>query len=135
MDKVHAYIEEHQRLYGNMSRRELLEHAAGWAGSFWIDDNLESWERLNNSPELELLSAFEFLRPELTDEERAILDDWIAKYAGWREQGLFPQRYDDTACRATYTWKDERRYVAECLGRQIPRSHWWYWPDDKRGES
>ena len=28
MDKVHVYIEEHQRLYGNMSRRELLEHAA-----------------------------------------------------------------------------------------------------------
>ena len=135
MDKVHAYIEEHQKLYNNMSRRELLEHTAGWAGSFWIDDDLEPWERMNDSPELELLSAFEFLRPELTEGERAILDGWIAKYAGWREQGLFPQRYDDTACRATYTWKDERRYVAECLGRQIPRSHWWYWTDNPRGES
>lgn len=135
MDKVHAYIEEHQRLYNNMSRRELLEHIATVSGTFWVEDGWEPWERMNDWPELELLSAFEFLRPELTEEERGVLDGWIAKYAGWREQGLFPQRYDDTACRAIYTWKDERRYAAECLGRQIPRSHWWFWPDDKRGES
>ena len=34
MDKVHAYIEEHQRLYGNMSRSELLEHIAIVSGTF-----------------------------------------------------------------------------------------------------
>ena len=70
MDKVHAYIEEYQRLYGNMSRRELLEHIATVSGTFWIEDNLEPWERMNDWPELELLSAFEFLRPELPEEER-----------------------------------------------------------------
>jgi len=135
MDKVHAYIEEYQRLYGNMSRRELLEHIATVSGTFWIEDNLEPWERMNDWPELELLSAFEFLRPELPEKEQAILDSWIAKYAGWRDQGIFFQRYDEAAHCHRYSWKEERKDTEECLGRLIPRSHWWYWPGDKRGES
>lgn len=135
MDKVHAYIEEEREFYRHETRRELLEHIATVSGTFWIEDELEPWERMVHWPELELLSAFEFLRPELTREERVILDGWIAKYAGWRERGLFPQRYDDAGNRRKYPWKDERKDAAECLGRLIPRSHWWYWTDDKRGES
>ena len=135
MDKVHSYIQEHQELYSDMTQRELLEYMAQVSGSFWVEDVWEPWERMNDWPELELLSAFEFLRPELSEEDRAILDGWIAKYAAWREQGLFPQRYDDTACRRKYPWKDERKDAEECLGRRIPRSHWWYWTDDERADS
>lgn len=134
MDKVHAYIDEIRESYNNMSRRELLEHSAGWAGSFWIDDNLEPWERLNDSPELELLSAFDFLRPELSEEERSILDGWIAKYAGWRDQDIFFQRYQETKG-SHFNWKRYREQTEKDFGRLIPRSHWWFWPDDKRGES
>lgn len=134
MDKVHSYINEIRKSYNNMSRRELLEHIATVSGTFWIEDELEPWERMNDWPELELLSAFEFLRPELTEEERAILDGWIAKYAGWREQGIFFQRYRETRG-SRFTWKQYREGMEGKFGRLIPRSHWWYWPDDKRGES
>ncbi|CAM1378236.1 hypothetical protein [Fretibacterium fastidiosum] len=134
MDKVHAYIDEERESYNNMSRRELLEHIAAVSGTFWIEDGWEPWERMNDWPELELLSAFDFLRPELSEEERGILDGWIEKYAGWREQGIFFQRYRETKG-SRFTWKKYRERMEEEFGRLIPRSHWWFWPDDKRGES
>jgi hypothetical protein len=128
MARVHAYIKESQKLYNNMTRYELLEHIATVSGTFWIEDDLEPWERMNDWPELELLSAFEFLRPELSGKERQILDGWIAKYTKWSEQGIFPQRYDDTVCRAKYSWEAERKDAETELGRSIPKSHWWFWP-------
>ena len=36
---------------------------------------------------------------------------------------------------ADETERASASFEEECLGRQIPRSHWWYLPDDKRGES
>ena len=134
MDKVHAYIEEEREFYRHKTRRDLLEHIATVSGTFWIEDELEPWERMVHWPELELLSAFEFLRPELSEEELGILDGWIAKYAGWREQGIFFQRYQETKG-SRFTWKKYRERMEEEFGRLIPRSHWWFWPDDKRGES
>ena len=128
MDKVHAYVDKYCKYY-KMSRKELLEHTAQWAGAWWIDDDLEPWERMSEAPELELLSAFEFLRPELTEEERGILDGWIAEYAGWREQGIFFQRYMDTRG-GYFTWKWCRERNEERFGRRIPHSHWWFWPDE-----
>ena len=134
MDKVHAYIEEEREFYRHKTRRDLLEHIATVSGTFWIEDELEPWERMVHWPELELLSAFEFLRPELSEEERGILDGWIEKYTGWREQGIFFQRYRETKG-SRFTWKQYRERMEEEFGRLIPRSHWWFWPDDKRGES
>ena len=62
MDKVHIYIEEEREFYRHKTRHDLLEHIAIVSGTFWVEDELESWERMVHWPELELLSAFEFLR-------------------------------------------------------------------------
>jgi hypothetical protein len=70
------------------------------------------------------------LWPELSDDERAHLDGWIAKYSGWRDRGIFFSRYRDTFG-ARFTWKEERAAAEELLGRIIPKSHWWFWPPEE----
>jgi hypothetical protein len=89
---------------------------------------MEPWERLAHYPELELLSAFEFLRPELSEEELQIVEDWRNLYARWRDEGIFFERYGQTASRAKYSWEAERKDAETELGRSIPRTHWWFWP-------
>jgi hypothetical protein len=131
MDKVHAYIKEYIDLYREESRDTLLKYMATSAGMFWIEDELEPWERDVHWPEFELLSAFDFLRPELPPEQVKILDKWIAKYAKWRDQGIFFERYRES-WGSKFTWEQERRDAEEELGRLIPRSHWWFWPPDMR---
>jgi hypothetical protein len=130
MDKVLPYIKEHVELHRQPDQLAFLRHIAGWAGSFWIDDGLEPWERMVEWPEFELLSAFEFLRPELPPEQTALLDGWIAKYAKWRDEGIFYQRYQES-WGSRFTWEDARKDAEEDLGRLIPRSHWWWWPPEK----
>ena len=50
MDKVHAYIEEEREFYRHKTRRDLLEHIATVSGTFWIEDELEPWERMVRLP-------------------------------------------------------------------------------------
>ena len=76
MDRLHLYIEESIKDYNQENRLELARHIYDGAGLEWIYDDLEPWERRADYPELELLSAFEFLRPELSTEELQILKDW-----------------------------------------------------------
>jgi hypothetical protein len=129
MDKVHAYIKENIALYNQEDQYAILEHIGTSAGLFWIDDELEPWERDVHWPEFELLSAFEFLRPELPPEQVKILDLWLAKYAEWRGEGIFFKQYRES-WGGSFTWEQERRDAEEELGRLIPRSHWWFWPPD-----
>jgi hypothetical protein len=130
VDRIHAYIKENVALYKRKDQCDLLSHIAGWAGTFWIEDDLEPWERIVEDAEPELLSAFEFLRPELPPEQVKILDEWIAKYAGWRDEGIFYQRYKE-AQGSKFNWEEERKDAEEELGRLIPRSHWWFWPSQE----
>jgi len=127
MGKVHSYIKEQIELHRRNGQHDLLEYIATSAGMFWVEDGLEPWEREVHWPELELLSAFQFLRPALPPEQTAILDRWIAKYAGWRDQGIFFERYRE-AKGGKFSWEQERLFAEEELGRLIPRSHWWFWP-------
>lgn len=127
MDKVRSYIKEYVRLYNQEDWYALLEHIATCAGLFWTEEDLQPWERMVEWPELELLSAFEFLRPELPPEQVKILDWWISKYAEWREQGVFYQWYKE-AWGDRFSWEQERKDAEEELGRLIPKSHWWFWP-------
>ncbi len=129
MDKVHAYIKESVVFYKKTDQRELLKDMSLQAGLFWMNEGLEPWERDVHWPELELLSAFEFLRQELPADQRDLLDEWIAKYAGWREQGIFYRNYRE-AWGGKFTWKEERTGIENLLGRIIPRDHWWLWPDE-----
>ena len=131
MDKILDLMKQCISVYRDGDRFGLLRHIATVSGTFWIEDELPPDERMLHWPELELLSAFEFLRPELTPEEVVLLDGWIAKYAAWREQGIFFQRYNDMRPRFKYSWKDERQDCEKALGRQIPRSHWWFWPNEE----
>jgi SPP1 gp7 family putative phage head morphogenesis protein len=130
MDKLHIYIMEHIELYNQLDQCAFLQHIAGWAGTFWIENDLEPWERMVEDDELTLLSAFEFLSPELPPEQVKLLDGWIAKYAGWRDRGIFFERYRESWGR-NFTWEQERLDAEEELGRLIPRSHWWFWPPEK----
>ena len=130
MDKVHSYIREHTELYRRKEQYALLEHIATSAGIFWIEDDLESWEREVHYPEFELLSAFEFLRPELPPEQTVILDGWIAKYAKWRDDGILYPRYQES-WGSRFPWEDARKDAEETLGRLIPHAHWWVWPPEK----
>jgi hypothetical protein len=130
MDKILPYIKEHIELYRKQDQYSLLKHIATYSGNFWTEDDLEPWEREVHYPEFELLSAFEFLRPELPPEQTAILDGWIAKYAKWRDEGIFYQRYQES-WGSRFTWEDARKDAEEDLGRLIPRSHWWWWPPEK----
>ena len=129
MDKLHSYIKETLEIHRQPDQSVFLEHVANWAGSFWIGDGLEPWERMVEWPELEWLSAFEFLRPELPPKQAANLDRWIAKYTAWRERGIFFERYREAQGRK-FTWRQERLDAEEELGRLIPRSHWWFWPPE-----
>jgi hypothetical protein len=130
MDKVHAYIKENIQFYRQPDQFAFLRHMASWAGSFWIDDGLEAWERVVEDDELALLSAFEFLRPELPPEQIERLDYWIGKYAEWRDRGIFFERYTES-WGGNFSWEQERRDAEDELGRLIPRSHWWFWPPEK----
>ena len=129
MDKVNTYIKTHIDLYREKSQTTLLKYMATYSGMFWINDDLEPWEREVHWPELELLSAFEFLRLELSLEEIKLLDYWIAKYADWRDQDIFFEGYRKS-WGSKFTWEQERLDAEEELGRLIPRSHWWFWPPD-----
>lgn len=130
MDQLHVYVKENIELYKQPDRNALLAHIASCAGLFWIEDNLEPWDREVEWPELELLSAFEFLRPALPQGQVKILDQWIARYTEWRDRGIFFQRYQE-AWGSKFTWEQERKDAEEELGRLIPRSHWWFWPPQK----
>lgn len=77
--------------------------------------------------ESELRSALEFIRPELTDKQLAILSKIDELYLDWISQGKFYKRYLDAQGRR-FTWQSELEYVSELLGRSIPKSHWWLWP-------
>ena len=130
MDKVHSYIKGYIELYKQKDQYALLDYVATSSGMFWVEDELKPWERDVHWPELELLSAFEFLRPELPPEQVKLLDYWIAKYAGWRDDGVFFARYKE-AKGGKFTWEQERLDTEEILGRLIPRTHWWFWPPEK----
>jgi hypothetical protein len=130
MDKVRSYIRENIEFYRQPDQYSLLDRMSKHGGLFWAEDGLEPWERMVEWPELELLSAFEFLRPELPPEQVEILDWWIAKYAEWREQGVFYKWYQES-WGDRFTWEQERLDAEEELGRLIPHSHWWFWPPEK----
>ena len=129
MDKLHAYIKENLAFYWQPDQCSLLDRMSKHGGLFWAEEDLQPWERMVEWPELEMLSAFEFLRPELPPEQVKILNWWLKKYAKWRDQGVFYRWYKE-AQGGNFTWEQERRDAEEELGRLIPRSHWWFWPPD-----
>lgn len=130
MDKVHAYIKEEIEFHstGQASLDELIERYYEMAGFTWMEEAEEEFKDVQ-FPELELRSALEFICPELTDKQLAVLSKIDELYREWISQDKFYKRYRD-AQGGRFTWQSEREYVSEQLGRTIPRSHWWLWPPE-----
>jgi hypothetical protein len=117
-----------QALYNCANWDETFAVCRNLAGFDWINKRENPWDWCDvESSELEMRSAMEFLRPELSPQQLAILEEWDARYRGWRDEGIFFKRYRD-AQGARFTWCDERGYAEALFGLTIPPSHWWYWP-------
>ncbi|WP_352426333.1 hypothetical protein, partial [Aminomonas paucivorans] len=98
------------------------------SGMFWLEDEINSWERDMDFDELEIRSALEFLRPELTARQISYLEAWDAMWQEFRTRGVFHQRVQESYG-GRFTWEAYRRETEEELGRPIPKSHWWFWPE------
>lgn len=132
MDTVRAFIDEVMELYGFNNWDDTFQSAYELSGFDWIDARENDWDwRDVESEELEMRSALEFLRPELSPPQLEILEKWDAKYRDWRDEGIFFERYAEAHRSSKWSWQRQREYAEKTLGRIIPRSHWWYWPSDE----
>lgn len=133
MDKVHAYIKDEIEFHstGEASLDKLIERYREMIGFDWIYEKENPWDyRDVEFPELELRSALEFVRPELTEKQLAVLAEIDGFYQDWIRMDIFYTRYRE-AQGGRFTWQSERDYVSEQLGRSIPKSHWWLWPPEE----
>lgn len=129
-DKAHLYLKEIMASYRSCATMDmLLEHTYDMAGFNWICHE-NPWEAEIEFPELDIRSALEFIRPELTEYQLSILDKIDAQYKEWIAEGIFYDRYKG-ASGGRFTWQGEREDLAEELGRSIPKSHWWFWPPEE----
>ena len=131
MDRVFAEIKEDMELRNMQSFTEWLAWYSEWAGLSWCSEGLPDDQRFVEEPELEMRSAVEFMRPELTIGQLKLLKVWDDRYAAWRAAGVFYRNYAiGSPCRCD--WQREREDAAENLGRVIPFSHWWLWPPEPK---
>lgn len=129
-NKAHQYLKEIISSYPSCATMDmLLEHSYDIAGFDWISSK-ESWAVDVHFPELEVRSALEFIRAELTEYQLSILDKIDAQYKKWINERIFYDRYSG-ASGGSFTWQGERDEIAETLGRSIPKSHWWLWPPEE----
>lgn len=131
MDKLREFIRKEMDMMKATTLDELLTFYADISGFDWMTPR-EAPEDYRDAyySELEMRSTFEFLRPELSEEQLSTLYRWDEKYRQWRDEGVFFHRYRD-AQGGRFTWQNERAYAEDLLGRTIPKSHWWYWPPDE----
>lgn len=130
MDRVHSEIKEDMDLRNKKTFTEWLAWYAEWAGTSWGSEGLPDELRFVEEPDLEMRSAVEFMRPELSPEQLVLLKVWDDRYTKWRSEGTFFSNYE---LANGSNWERERREAAENLGRLIPFSHWWYWPPEPKG--
>lgn len=142
MDKVHAFIEEVRDLYACSSLDDVIARSHELVGFDWLephtgtgvgDGGSADYYDVESS-EFEMRSALEFIRPELTAAQLAILEEWDAYYREKIAEGVFYKRYE-AAQGGRFTWESERDFAAKALGRTIPKSHWWYWPPEGEDKS
>lgn len=131
MGTLREFIRKEMDMMKATTLDELLAFYADVSGFDWMTPR-ESPDDYRDAyySELEMRSAFEFLRPELSGPQRSDLDRWDAKYRQWRDEGVFFHRYRD-AQGGRFTWKEERADAEKVLGRIIPKNHWWYWPPEE----
>ena len=129
MDMIHKEIQEDMELRNMRSFTEWLKWYADWAGSSWGDKGIPDSARIVDAPELEMRSAVEFIRPELTPVQLDVLKEWDKKFTALRNAGIFYRNYE-LGCLYHCEWKREREDAAKYLGRTIPFTHWWYWPPE-----
>ncbi|MDO5562796.1 MAG: hypothetical protein Q4F74_04205 [Synergistaceae bacterium] len=132
MDRVHEFLKGEIEFHNHGTLDKMLAWYAAWAGSSWIPPLNPPYDTYRDvdSSELEVRSALEFIRSELTPPQLKSLAEWDGLYCKWRDEGIFFKRYRD-AQGGRFTWEDERAFGEEELGRKIPKSHWWYWPPDE----
>lgn len=134
MDKVRAFIDETIAFYNCANLDEAILESYKMTGFDWIDARENDWDwRDVESMEFETRSALEFIRPELTPSQLALLDKWDETYQEWHDEGIFFKRYAEANRGHKWSWKGEREFAAKILGRTIPKSHWWYWPPEEQG--
>ncbi len=97
---------------------------------FWLEDGIEPYNRHMALDCLLYRSLFEFIRPELNAEQITTLELWETDWAEFRDQGVFHDRVREEGG-GRFKWDDERVHAEERLGRPLPKSHWWYWPQAK----
>lgn len=132
MDRVHEYLQSEMNLHNFRTLDNMIAWYATWAGTSWIHkyDDPAVFQDVED-PELEVRSALEFIRPELTPAQLESLNVWDQKYLKWREEGVFYRRYREVSG-PKFSWQDERNSGETELGRSIPKSHWWYWPKNEK---
>ena len=129
MDTVRAFVNEVMELYNCKDWDEVFTACWNKVGFDWIDARENDWDwRAVESDEFEMRSALEFLRPELSPTQLAILEKWDNQYKDWRDEGILYERYQAANRSAKWSWAHQREYAGETLGLTIPKSHWWYWP-------
>lgn len=142
MDKVHAFIEEIKELYRCKTLDEVIATSHKLVGFDWLEPHLGDSVGKGGSAdyydvessEFEMRSALEFIRPELTPSQLAVLEKWDTYYKEKIAEGVFYSRYERAAIPSHWSWQKERESTEEDLGRKIPESHWWYWPPDEKKE-
>lgn len=131
MDKIYAFIKEEKKCHKKESLDDLIQWYSEWAGFPWLTEDLPEQElRIVEAPELEMRSALEFIRPELSPSQIKFLDSWDKRFNEAVKKGIFYSLYA-AASGYRFTWEDARKEASEMLGRTIPRSHWWFWPPEK----
>ncbi len=131
--KILRVIEEQMRCWPAVKGLDAFMKECSQSGIFWLTDEHPPWMREMDFDELEIRSALEFLRPELTARQIGYLEAWTAVWQTLREDGTFHRRVKEVLG-GRLSWPAYRKEVEEALGRPIPRSHWWFWPpEDKSG--
>lgn len=131
MDGVHLYLKEHIEEMKYVDLDGLIDRYREMIGFDWTIKKENPWDfRMVQFPELEVRSALEFIRPELTERQISLLNEIDRIYKGWIDEGIFYKSYQDSSG-GKFSWQRGRQYTEELLGRSIPKSHWWLWPSEE----
>lgn len=131
MDKIYAFVNEEKKCRKRETLDDLIQWYSDWSGFPWLIEDSPEELKIVEALELEMRSALEFIRPELSPSQIKMLDSWDKRFSEAVKKEAFYNLYA-AASGYRFTWEGARKDASDMLGRTIPRSHWWFWPPEEK---